>query len=77
MTICNPFQGDLAIGEGFNPVDLVGLDQRGVAIPSDFAFVMPGEEHFFQIGRHCSFILPTSEKNEKSISFNSICCIKA
>lgn len=76
MSICNQFQGDLEVGQGFNSVDLAGLNQRGDAISSDVAFVMPSEERFSQIGRHWSFTLPMSKKNEKSITFVSICCNK-
>lgn len=44
MTVCDRCQGCLEIGEGFNAVDLAGLDQRCDATPSDAAFVVTSEE---------------------------------
>ena len=49
MTVCDHCQGGLEIGEGLNPVDLAGFDQRSDATPSDAAFVMTREERVFPI----------------------------
>jgi len=44
MAIADRCEGCREIGEGFDAVDLAGLDQWGNAIPSDAAFVVTCEE---------------------------------
>ncbi len=52
MTACDGFERGLEIGEGFDTVDLRGLDQRGDPAPCLAALVVPGEERVFSVQRN-------------------------
>ena len=60
MAACDGFERGLEIGEGFDTVDLRGLDQRGDPAPCLAALVVPGEERVFSVQRQFPFILPMS-----------------